>query len=486
MKPNIVFILSDDQGAWAMHCAGEKDLRTPALDRIAAEGLRFDSFFCASPVCSPARASLLTGRMPSAHGVLDWLRGGNLDGRRFSAQSAQIPYGSGYADETEPIAYLEGQDSYTAMLRRAGYRLALSGKWHLGDSLRPQQGFEDWYTIGLGGCCYYHPDIVENGDVRVCHGQYVTELITRRAVADIHRLSAGDAPFYLGVHYTAPHSPWEADQHPRKWIDYYDRCKFENIPDVPDHPDMTTGPVYGTPNRHSNLRGYFAAISAMDEGIGEILDALDQEGILDDTLVIFASDNGMSMGHHGIWGKGNGTFPMNMYDTAVKVPFLLRCPALVSAPGRVVSDLASALDVFPTLCELVGDATPQGLPGVSLLPLIRGEEGARREVVIFDEYGPVRMIRTQRWKYVHRCPYGPNELYELERDPGETQNRIDDPACDGVVMELRERLERFFLQNADPALDGARQGVTGSGQFCRPGIYATRREPFAPAPKTGK
>ena len=113
-KPNIIMILADDQGPWAMHCAGTPELYTPNLDRIAEQGMRFDSFFCASPVCSPARASILTGKMPSAHGVQDWLRSGNLDGEKFAAQGKENPYFEGYKQERKPISYLEGQPTYTA------------------------------------------------------------------------------------------------------------------------------------------------------------------------------------------------------------------------------------------------------------------------------------------------------------------------------------------------------------------------------------
>ena len=484
MRPNIVLILTDDQGPWAMHCAGTRELVTPNLDRIAREGLRFSNHYCASPVCSPARASLLTGLMPSAHGILDWLRGGNVDAVQFAAQGRENPYG-GYADETEPIAYLDHVTTYTDMLAAQGYTCALSGKWHLGDSVHPQHSFTSWYTIGKGGCYYYHPDIVENGNITVRHGEYVTDLITRRACEDIHRLAGQGAPFYLSVHYTAPHSPWEADQHPRKWIEYYDKCTFDEIPDVPDHPDMTTGPVYGTPRRRENLRGYYAAISAMDEGLGEILTALSEEKILDETLVIFTSDNGMSMGHHGIWGKGNGTFPMNMYDQAVKVPFLMRCPALIAAPG-VVEDMVSAYDLFPTLCELLGQPVPEGLPGASFLPVLRGGHSRREEVVIFDEYGPVRMIRTPRWKYVHRHPYGPHQLFDMQADPGEENNLFGQPGYDGVVLMLRGRIEAFFRKYASADFDAAREGVTGSGQMSRPGAAASVVDNYGPVPLSRK
>ena len=479
---NIVFILADDMGPWAMHCAGTPELHTPNLDRIAREGLRFTDFYCASPVCSPARASILTGRMPSAHGVHDWIRSGNVDPVRYAQAGRENPYG-GYADEGEPIAYLDGMPAYTDMLKAAGYTCALSGKWHLGHSVRPQHGFDSWYTLGKGGCCYYHPDVVENGEITVRHGEYVTDLITDRACADIRRLAHQAQPFYLSVHYTAPHSPWGSDQHPKKWIDFYDRCAFSSIPDVPDDPDMVTGPVYGTPARHENLRGYFAAISAMDEGVGRIVDALEANGVLDDTLLIFTADNGMSMGHHGIWGKGNGTFPCNMYDTAVKVPFLLRCPVLVDQPGREISAMVSACDLFPTFAELVGGAYPEGLPGVSFLPVLHGDLG-REDVIIVDEYGPVRMLRTREWKYVHRYPFGPHCLFDLVNDPDEAHNLADDPAQAQRITDMRLRLERFFLTYADPAMDGSREGATGSGQLCRAGLYATRPDVYAPPPRT--
>ena len=371
-KPNIIMILADDQGPWAMHCAGTPELYTPNLDRIAEQGMRFDSFFCASPVCSPARASILTGKMPSAHGVQDWLRSGNLDGEKFAAQGKENPYFEGYKQERKPISYLEGQPTYTDILAQNGYHCALSGKWHLGNSIEPQQGFQEWYTIGMGGCCYYHPDMVDHGEITVHHGEYVTDLITDRALEYLKELGEGDDPFYLSVHYTAPHSPWEKEHHPAKWIDYYDGCTFPSIPNVPDHPDLRTGAVYGTGKREENLRGYFAAISAMDEQIGRLLDAVEEQGLADNTVILFTADNGMSMGQHGVWGKGNGTFPMNMYDSAVKVPFLISWPGHIPA-NTVCSEMISACDLLPTILKLTGlsDKQPTGLPGRSFTELLK-------------------------------------------------------------------------------------------------------------------
>ena len=500
-RPNIIFILSDDQGAWAMHCAGTPELYTPNLDRIAAEGMRFENFFCVSPVCSPARASLLTGNIPSAHGVHDWIRSGNVDGEKFWKQGMENPYGGGYARETKPAAYLEGQVAYTDVLAENGYTCALAGKWHLGDSVRMQHGFSKWYSLGRGGCSYYHADVTEEGDIKLEHGKYVTELITDRALLWMDELAREEKPFYLSVHYTAPHSPWGEDQHPSRWIDYYRDCSFKSIPDVPDHPHMTTGPVYNTGRRRENLTGYFAAVSAMDEQIGRILQKLEKMDSKRETILFFTADNGMSMGHHGVWGKGNGTFPMNLYDTAVKVPFLICWKGHIPA-GSVNKELVSAYDVFPTLLALAGISWEgaEKLPGKSFAGLLlSGDEGEAwegssedaeeragvrevsgghvgrdRTVVVYDEYGPARMIRSREWKYIHRYPYGPHELYDLEADPKEERNLYGDPAHDKRVLELRGRMEGWFERYACGERNGILQAVTGAGQDCPVGKSGDR------------
>lgn len=481
-RPNFLFILTDDQGPWALHCAGTEELDTPNLDRLAARGVRFNNFFCASPVCSPARASILTGTIPSAHGVHDWLRSGNVDKEKMAQLGIQNPYG-GYADETRPIQYLAGMRTYTDALTEAGYTCALSGKWHLGDSFTPQHGFSRWYTIGKGGAYYNYPDIIDNGSIHI-ENSYITNLFTDRALEWLDDLSEGEQPFYLAVHYTAPHSPWSAEHHPAEYINRYEACAFPNMPDQPDHPDCTTGPVYGTEQRHINLRGYFAAITAMDAQVGRLLDRLEALGLWDNTVIVFLSDNGMCMGHHGIWGKGNGTFPQNMYEESVKVPFILSYPPVTGSSDRVVSSLASALDLYPTLLDLAGISDPQTrvLPGRSLLPELRGEPvtPCDRAVVICEEYGPVRMVRTETCKYVHRYPYGPHELYDLRSDPGETHNLIDHPDWRETAIALRCQLEQWYRRYVNPDLDGSKEGVTGLGQLGRAGLFTDRDATFMP------
>jgi len=475
-RPNILFIMSDDHGYWALGkgCGGLDTLRTPNLDRIASEGMKLENCFCASPVCSPARASIMTGTIPSAHGIQDWLLGGSVDLDR-------CPYLRGtpeYANEGKAIRYLDGKTCFTDLLAAAGYDIALSGKWHLGDSLNPQHGYSRWYTIGRGGCHYMRPDMVDDGRVTF-EDRYVTDLITERALVYLDELADGyknnDRPFMLDVRYTAPHAPWNKEQHPKEIFDTYADHDFSELPDVEAHEwNYPAAVVHHGEKRRELLAGYYSAITAMDIGIGQLLDRLDELGLADDTIVIFTGDNGMSMGHHGIWGKGNGTFPQNMYDTAVKVPFLARYPGVIPA-GTRNDGLFSHYDIMPTIVELCGlDKPAEHLPGHSMLGALKGEDSGEddRAAVVFDEYGPVRMIRTREWKLVRRYPYGPNELYDIVNDPNEDNNLYDDPAYKAKKDELAVRMEKWFYDYVDPAIDASKQPVTGYGQKCRSGIYA--------------
>lgn len=462
-RPNVLFILADDQGAWALGCAGNPEIRTPNLDRLAASGARLTRFYCASPVCSPARASLLTGRIPSQHGVHDWLRAGNV--------------GAG------ALGYLDGQRAYTEVLAEAGYECGLSGKWHLGDSQRPQQGFGHWYVHETGSSSYHGAPMIRDGR-RVAEPRYLTEAITDDALACLDRYARGGRPFYLGVHYTAPHSPW-IDEHPEEIVRSYDDCPFESCPDEPPHPWSfpSTVPPGTRERRRESLQGYFAAVTAMDEQVGRLIDRLEALGLRERTLVAFLGDNGFNCGHHGIWGKGNGTFPQNMYDSSVLVPAIFSHPGRIPA-GRVSDELASGYDWLPTLLEYAGQPpSPDAdrLPGQSFAPLLLGPEGGGRDrVVVYDEYGPVRMVRTSEWKYVHRYPYGPHELYDLIADPGERSNLAGDPERRDAEEEMKAMLEEWFVRYADPRVDGVREAVTGKGQLGLAGPAGRGAPAFAP------
>jgi len=260
----------------------------------------------------------------------------------------------------------------------------------------------------------------------------------------------------------------------------YEDSEFSSIPVLPPHPWGGWDP---TPQkRRETLEGYFTAITAMDRNVSRLLDRLDALGIADDTIVFFTSDNGYNMGHHGIHGKGNGTFPVNMFEESVKVPFIARYPGYVPA-GTVNHDLVSHYDFMPTLLDYLGIENPvaDGLPGTSFAPLLRDEPlDARDSVVICDEYGPVRMIRTRTWKYIHRYPYGPSELYDLANDPGETRNLAGSAEHATTEKRLRKALGDWFLRYVDPRRDGTKEPVTGRGQLGRCGADGDGTHQYAP------
>lgn len=483
-QPNIVVVVTDDQGAWAMGCAGNDEIRTPTLDRLAREGTRFDNFFCVSPVCSPARASILTGRIPSQHGVHDWLRAGN---------STCEPEQGG-----KLVEYLARFDGYTDHLARAGYVCGMSGKWHMGDCHHPQKSYAFWKAHARAGGSYMKAPMVKDESDVYFTDRYVTDVITDNAIEFLEQY-AGDAsgtgrrPFCLSVNYTAPHSPWEREEHPSDvFSDYYDNCPFESVPDRPAHgwERGRTDFFSSAERRREKLAGYFAATTCMDAGLGRIVAWLEERGLAEDTLVLFTSDNGMNMGHHGICGKGNGTWPINMFDTSVKVPFIAWQPGSVSA-GRVERGLYSHYDVLPTLLEWAGIRTldDTALPGSSLAAVLRGQvrdgESHDGQVVVHaldgvnSEYGPTRMIRTDRYKYIHRYPGGPHEFYDLQTDPGETRNRFNDVDAHDLIAELRTRLASWFDRYVDPAMDGSIKAVSGQGQLDLATIEQDGDVPFA-------
>ena len=243
---------------------------------------------------------------------------------------------------------------------------------------------------------------------------------------------------------------------------------------------MASAP-YGTGEKRKELlKGYYAAVTAMDRQIGRIIDKIEEMGIRENTLIIFAGDNGMNMGHHGIWGKGNGTFPQNMFDTSVKVPFIMSWPGHIEQ-NKVCDELLSQYDIMPTLLDIAGLENPdaEDCPGRSFAPVLRGGEYCSGEnVVVYDEYGPVRMIRSRRYKYIHRYPYGPHEFYDLAEDPDETDNKIGREDMQEIIEEMRAQLEEWFVRYANPEIDGAREGTVGSGQLCEAGIRARGKQVY--------
>jgi arylsulfatase A-like enzyme len=201
--------------------------------------------------------------------------------------------------------------------------------------------------------------------------------------------------------------------------------------------------------------------------VGRILDRLEQQGIRENTLVIFLSDNGFSLGHHGFWGKGNGTYPANMYENSIKVPAVMSHPERMPQ-GTVQRAMVSAYDFMPTLLSYLDLPVPEdrNLPGRNVVSAWLGKEDTGRDhVVVFDEYGGTRMIRTAEWKYVHRYPNGPCELYDLIHDPDERTNLTDDLEYSSKKNHLHQEMESWFDRYVEPDVDGKNRPITGSGQL---------------------
>jgi choline-sulfatase len=307
---------------------------------------------------------------------------------------------------------------------------------------------------------------------------YLTDVITQDAIDFIENNGHADAPFCLQVHYNAPHRPWK-DNHPVELADLYRECQFETCPQEPEHP-WYIYPDTDIQDATENLIGYYAAITGVDRGVGRIVEKLEQLGIRENTLIVFTSDNGYNCGQHGIWGKGNATFPQNMFDTSVKIPGIFNHPGRI--PGGIIdSKLASHYDLFPTLLDYAGIANPykEKLPGTSLVSRLFGKprEGDEK-IVVFDEYGPVRMIRTLEWKYIHRYPYGPHELYHLRNDPEERVNLFESPEYVEVVQSLKGDLDAWFAQYVNPQYDGIKESVFGYGQIGLVGEQGKGRKSF--------
>lgn len=501
-RKNIVLLLSDDQGAWSLGPYGNVDVIAPALDCMATEGVCFENFYCTSPVCSPARASIFTGEMPSQHGVIDWLGGGavqkeayrDLPLDREKALSALVPEVRNDPDHTcvtyqdtinyhkymnyecGPIDYLAGHTFFTEHLQRHGYVCGIAGKWHLGNAMEAQKGFSFWRVVPRGGTPYQMPDRVVDGTPVISY-EYSTDVIMDDALTFL-RERPKDQPFYLSVHFTAPHDPWKQEDHPKDLWDLYEDCEFSSIPNLPLHPDqvMKRSHPVSPEQRMEMIRAHFAAISGMDRQIARLMEELERTGELENTVVFFTADNGVNLGQHGIWGKGNGTFPMNLYESSVKVPFLA-CGGGLPRDVRV-SALCSHYDIFQTILQLADiPVEDETLPGESILSLMKNPD-QRRDVVVCDEYGPVRMIRSGDWKLIYQYPYGPHYLFDLADDPEETCNRIDDQSCKEIIQALFRRMESWFRRYSCSQYDGRQFPVDGEGQMERLENYGSDKTVF--------
>ena len=433
-QPNILLFVTDDHGQWASGAYGNREVSTPSLDRLAASGIVMENAFTPTPVCSPARASLLTGLTPSQHGIHDYIAA-SFDRKPWLATERTLP----------------------ELLQEAGYRTGLAGKWHIGNEDVPAPGFDSWFSVGSAYPLLHEGarDFCNHGRMERLRG-YTNDIIAERAGRFVR--ATDERPFFLLVGLTATHSPWRG--HPERLASRYRDASFRNIPAGESYPfgeqALESMSVDRRHEREAQVQ-YYSAVSHVDEIVGRLLEAVDEAGKLNSTLVVYTSDHGLNCGHHGIWGKGNATLPLNMLEESIRVPLLLSWPGVLAARTRK-NEMVDHLDLFQTLAQ-AGEAELPASPdyaGESILTLLLDHEEVRSwRDIQFGEYGTVRMARTHQFKLIRRPPNGPHELFDLEVDPRENRNVIDSPQYLAVTTELSRLLETHFRRYSRPDKSGA-------------------------------
>ncbi len=455
-RPNVIVIVVDDLRWDELGIAGHPYLETPNIDRLAREGAWLTNAFHAVPLCSPNRASILTGQYPSRHGIID-----NVARNRMSHRL-----------ETFPQA-----------LQRAGYETGFLGKWHMGNDPTPRPGFDYWSAIPGQGRSI-DPELYEDGRIHTVEG-YITDVLTDRAVKFIERERDREQPFFLYIGHKAIHPDavqlddgsvdpsGERGYVPApRHLGRYEEMVFPRRPNVASSPEELTdkpalrralerkysdemiemfGSILDLGTSEETIRRRAEMLLAVDESMGRIVDALDAKGILDETFIIFTSDNGYFYGEHSL--SVERRMP---YEESIRTPFIIRYPALVNA-GSQIDELVVSVDIAPTVLDVAGAPIGDHIQGRSLVPLLRGTAEDWRQSVFIEFYTyenpfpwlldmDYRAIRTSRYKYIHWMQYpDENELYDLEQDPYEMRNLIDDPRIAGVVSDLRADMRAAVL-----------------------------------------
>jgi N-acetylglucosamine-6-sulfatase len=466
---NIIFILSDDHKYDFMGFTGKLPwLETPNLDRLAREGAYFPNAFVTTSLCSPSRASILTGQYSHTHKVVD--------------NSAPAP---------KEMIY------FPQYLQSRGYRTAFFGKWHMGSATdEPRPGFDHWESF-RGQGVYYNPTLNINGVHKTYEDStYITDLLTEHA---INWLRGRDVqkPFFMYLSHKAMHGPYEP---PKRYLGKYDDVNltlpssfytsaqpvkgkshpygYEDYlgPDkdqieapakgedyygegrVPDWQKMQRESWHGVDYMYHAQHVDFETlvkrncelILSLDESIGRILEYLDSEDLSESTVVIYMSDNGHLFGEHGLIDK------RHFYEESVKVPFLIRCPEMIEE-GQIIESMIQNIDVAPTIMELAGIEKPEQMQGMSIVPLLTGEDVEWRDKIFYEYYWenaypqtPTMFgVRTDRYKYIrYHGIWDTNEFYDLEEDPYEMNNLIASPEHQSLIQELCDEIYDW-LENTD-------------------------------------
>jgi arylsulfatase A-like enzyme len=448
--PNIIFIMTDDQQQSAMSAYGNSILKTPNLDRIGSEGIRFTEMFVTNSLCAPSRASFLTGLYSHTHGV-----------------TTNAPATSIFREQ--PGLKTE-QETFVHLLRRAGYHTALLGKWHL-RSL--PTGFDQWIILPGGGGPYNDPEMITNG-IRVKFRGHADDVVGDQALIFL-RERPKDRPFCLLVNFKSPHRNWVSATRFEKVFENIEipiprsfNDTFEGRPQALRKTEMAVAAMPDFRNRgvaddlpsaerkqknfQQLAKNYYRTMLSVDENVGRVLEFLDKNSLTQDTLVIFSSDNGFFLGEHGLFDK------RLMYEPSIRVPLLVRLPSRIKS-GQVNSKhMVLNIDVAPTLLGIAGVPIPAWMQGRSFLPLLEGREAPWRDAFLYEYYEyPAehcaqknRGIRTERWKLIHFWEQPEAwELYDLKNDPDEVKNLYGLRDQETRVRDLRTRLEALRRETGD-------------------------------------
>lgn len=461
-RPNLLIVLCDDLRWDHLSCAGHPHLQTPNIDRIAREGVRFANAFCTTSLCSPSRASILSGLYAHSHGVMD----------NFSDFPAALP-------------------ALHTRLHDAGYDTGYIGKWHMGEDRDEKRPGFDYWASHKGQGKYFGTEFNIDGERRVLPGYY-TQAVTELATKFIER-EHGSKPWFLVLGHKAPHSFYTPED---KYAHRFDPVPVrypESAFHLDDKPKwyrdrLTTwhgiyGPLFewrkvfpderpeAVKDFENMVHGYWSVIQSVDDSMALLLRRLEERAELDRTIVVFMGDNGLLAGENGMVDK------RAMHDASIRIPLLVRFPALTAVP-KVEQAQVLTLDVAPSLLELCGCQPLERIHGRSWVKLIREGDPGWRTAWFYEynyekqfPYTPnIRGVRTDTWKYI-RYPQGDGspdrhmaELYDLVNDPDERRNRIGDPALEAKRQELDALLERLkgesgLVQDQMPIDEGVKSAL---------------------------
>lgn len=475
-RPNILFIVADNQPASILGAYGNPDVKTPNIDQLANDGLRFTRAYSVHGMCSPTRATLLTGLLPSQHGVQDWLDDEEMhdwpDDWNAIREYRTLPY----------------------TLKNRGYQTSLIGKWHLGQPKLPDEWFDYWVTFNLGHTIdFWDNEINDNSKKYTIEGQHSVDFFSDKAVEYLQSYDHQE-PFFMMVTYNGPYMNPPTNMGParNRHYGYYEDKEFPSFPrnrvsevilaEIPfPDPEEWYLNLARMHNDQPTMANVASQNTLVDEGVGRLLEALKDNGLAENTIVIYTSDQGNFFGQHGFWGHTDNSFPASTYETAMNIPLIVRYPDVVEK-GQT-SDLAvGQYDLMPTILDMAGvDVDIANSPGRSFAQHIKGAKLASWGDAVFMDQEATRVIRTPQYAYWKRMKgTSEHQLYDMIKDPGQQNNLYANPAYAKVVADLDKRLTKFFDTYSNVKYDlwrgGTVKGTTESTEVYK-SLYGDQWEP---------